>query len=948
MKSITAFIRDNADQLAAKVREKMKPLHDPATDPLHPSLQWLLRKPKKRQDHLITGNVKALHRQRDVIWGNSPGTGKTYCSIATTHCYANGKPYTCLVVCPPHLVGKWEREIKETIPGVVVIQLEDWQQWMMLSKATRSLVTAPTWFVTPISKAKLGAAWRPAFIKSKITGVLTCPDCARAIYKKKHELADVEWLSKGKRFCEHCKSALWQECGAHKIAPSKVVKKWMKRSGFWDMVILDECFIGSALVLMSDHQYKRIDSILPGESVLSWDGANYVSRTVTRTIKIKRRKQLVRVRHSAGECVCTIDHKFFTQRGYVKAKDLSTEDNLLEGMPALQGSVCCKEQEEVPAVLQHEVLCCVPMGESKIQGDDDKEGEGKGCNRRDEREVVAEYEEAKSGQNSEGEDSGNNKGKAICWDKRREWESEYVRTEPRSCIKVCTRSGEYRMLSRMPEPLQIGHSEPIPEDCHRSRREESLDKEGSGSRQEERGISEDDWLGSNQGEKCGGGECTFAVRIESVEFLRDEEAIEHKYVYDLEVEGTHCYFASDVLVSNCHQLKGNDTLAGESMHDFVEASAKCQLLTGTLIAGKADDLRPTYFRLLPSRFIKRGFKWNDNGKFSEKYGKIETTVIEKTQANGRSSSRTTRKIRPGIMPNLFGDFVADRTVFLSLEDMGEDLPEYKELTVPIAMPMSLAAEYGKMAKILIEKYQDLCKSENPELGLKFLPTIAEVLLTYPDDPSGWGEICYRDEDKVLVPVYAPKDFDWTLMPKEQAIVEAIEENLKQGRQSWVFSTRHATTDRLLNILRTRFNVGHLTTSVPTSKREEWIAREGPKVEVMVSHPKLVETGVELFGKGYNFSAIEWFATGYELNVIRQASARAWRLTQTQMCSTRYFYYENTAQEKVIKYMAKKLLAAEFIEGSLSAEGLMAEAEEARIELAIIKQLAESLTTEEAA
>ena len=638
MKSISEFIRDNADQLAARVRERMRPLHDPATDPLHPSIQWLLRQPKKRQDHLITGVTKALHRQKDVIWGNSPGTGKTYCSIATAHCHANGKPYTSLVVCPPHLVEKWEREIKATIPGVVVIQLQDWKQWMMLSKATRSLVTAPTWFVTPISKAKLGAAWRPAFIKSKITGVLTCPDCSRAIYKKRHELADVEWLSKGKRFCEHCKSALWQECGEQKIAPSKVVKKWMKRSKFWDMVILDEA----------------------------------------------------------------------------------------------------------------------------------------------------------------------------------------------------------------------------------------------------------------------------------------------------------------------HQLKGNDTLAGESMHDFTSAASKCQLLTGTLIAGKADDLRPTYFRLLPSRFLKRGFEWNDNGAFSEKYGKIETTVIEKTGVNGKTSTRTTRKIRPGIMPNLFGDFVADRTVFLSLEDMGEDLPEYKELTVPMAMPMSLAAEYGKMAKVLIEKYQELCKSENPELGLKFLPTIAEALLTYPDDPSGWGDICYRDESKILVPVYTPRDFGGMLLPKEQAIVDAIEENLRQGRQSWVFSTRNATTERLLNILRVRFNTGHLTTAVPTSKREAWIAKEGPRVEVMVSHPKLVETGVELFGNGYNFSAIEWFATGYELNVVRQASARAWRLTQTQMCSTRYFYYENTAQEKVIKYMAKKLLAAEFIEGSLSAEGLMAEADEARIELAIIRELAESLTTAEAA
>jgi len=630
-KSISDFIRENAPQLAAKVRERMKPLHDPSTDALHPVIGTLLRKPKGPQGHLITGAVKALHRQRDVIWGNSPGTGKTMCSISATHCVANGKPYACLVVCPPHLVDKWQREIKATVKGAVIIPIDGWKQWMMLSKATRKLVTAPTWFVTPASKAKLGAGWRAAFTMNKISGLLVCNDCAKPIYRKKNELADRAWLEAGKRFCADCGSALWQNFGAHKMAPSKIAKKWLKHSRLLSMVILDES----------------------------------------------------------------------------------------------------------------------------------------------------------------------------------------------------------------------------------------------------------------------------------------------------------------------HTLKSENTLAGEMLHDFVATAKKCQLLTGTLIAGKADDMRPTYFRLLPSRFRKAGYKWSDRGEFSAKYGKIETTITEKI-GGSRSSVRQTKKIRPGIMPNLFGDFIADRTLFLKLEDMGEELPEYRELTSAVPMAADVATEYTNMCKALIAKFDELVHSDNPMIGFRFLPTIAEAILTWPDDPSGWGDICYKDEGEALVPVFTPKEFSASILPKEQALLDALDANLKAGKQSWVFSTRHATTDRLLKLLRPRYDTGHLTTAVPTAKREAWIAKEGPKVQVMVSHPKLVETGVELFGQGYNFCAIEWFSTGYELNVVRQASARAWRLTQTKPCSTRYFYYEKTAQDKVIKYMARKLLAAQFIEGSLSGEGLLSETDETRIEMAIIKQLSESL------
>jgi hypothetical protein len=631
MPSISDFISDNASSLAAKVRERMRPLHDPERDPVHPAISWLLRKPKGPQGHLITAATKALHRQRDVVWGLSMGCGKTYAAIATTHCYANSKPYAALVVCPPHLVEKWEREIRATIQGAVVIQVSCWREWLMLSRADKSLVKAPTWFITPISKAKLNAAWMPSFVKNKVSGMLTCPTCATVIDKKPHQPADIDWLCAMQRFCKKCKGSLWQYTGAEKIAPAKIVKRWMR--GWFDMAILDEA----------------------------------------------------------------------------------------------------------------------------------------------------------------------------------------------------------------------------------------------------------------------------------------------------------------------HELRGDSTHAGEAAHHFVQAADKCQLLTGTLIAGKADDLRPTFFRLLPKRFLTRGFKWDSGQAFSEMYGKVETTIVQKQGRDNKfAAGRVSKKIRPGIMPQLYGDFVADRTLFLSLAEMGEALPEYKETTTPIDMPLDMATEYEKMCTALIAKFQELMQGDSPMLGYKFLPTIAEAILTYCDDPCGWGTICHKDEDKRLVPVYETKDITHAILPKEQALLDVLSENARQGKQSWVFSTRHATTDRLLSLLRSRFDTGHLTTAVPTTKREAWIATEGPKVQVMVSHPKLVETGLDLRGPKHNFTDLWFYSTGYQLMTVRQASARAWRIGQTKPCTTGFLYYKNTAQEKVIKHMARKLVAAQFVEGSISGGGLMSEADDASIELAIIKQLSESL------
>ncbi|PSR21763.1 MAG: hypothetical protein C7B47_17135, partial [Sulfobacillus thermosulfidooxidans] len=70
-----------------------------------------------------------------------------------------------------------------------------------------------------------------------------------------------------------------------------------------------------------------------------------------------------------------------------------------------------------------------------------------------------------------------------------------------------------------------------------------------------------------------------------------------------------------------------------------------------------------------------------------------------------------------------------------------------------------------------------------------------------------------------------------------------------------------------------------------------------------------------------FPTILWYATGYNLFRLRQASRRAWRLGQHRPCEVRFYAYQNTMQESALVLMAQKLDIAKALEGQLSLEGL---------------------------
>jgi len=133
-----------------------------------------------------------------------------------------------------------------------------------------------------------------------------------------------------------------------------------------------------------------------------------------------------------------------------------------------------------------------------------------------------------------------------------------------------------------------------------------------------------------------------------------------------------------------------------------------------------------------------------------------------------------------------------------------------------------------------------------------------------------------------------------------------------------YTDKHDVQGRVEGILtRAGFQVSVLRSSVPLAKREEWIGENAPQLDVVISHPRLVETGLDLFDKAgrHNFPTICFYETGYNLFTLRQASRRSWRIGQKEPCRIVYFHYEGTMQDRAMALMGKKLTAAQALEGT---------------------------------
>jgi hypothetical protein len=183
----------------------------------------LLRPPLGRQHEAITATAASLLAHRNTLVVAEMGTGKSMIAIASA---ATAGMKRVLVMAPPHLVEKWAREVKATIPGAKtrilesigdVDALKDYRRSAPLGAGSSdpTLDEAPLFVMLSREKAKLGHAWKPAYVLKKRfykgSGTFelpTCPNCGQVL-ETDEGLLTHEALAKKKHTCS-CGSPLWQ------------------------------------------------------------------------------------------------------------------------------------------------------------------------------------------------------------------------------------------------------------------------------------------------------------------------------------------------------------------------------------------------------------------------------------------------------------------------------------------------------------------------------------------------------------------------------------------------------------------------------------------------------------------------------------------------------------------------------------------------------------------
>ena len=224
------FIQLFGDGLLDSVKALNPPVYDGSPDPRRAAvMDGLSRQPFPAQRDLVQTACR-LFIERDhpaCVFNAEMGTGKTMMSIATAAVMHREGFERTLVISPPHLVYKWRREIKETVPGarVWILNGPDTLRKLLQIRQMRAKPTVPEFFVLGRVRMRMGFHWKPVCAERKVVDeghtyrFAACPDCGTVLSRPAEDGNDLpmsmaialERLGHERSFCqvETCRSALW-------------------------------------------------------------------------------------------------------------------------------------------------------------------------------------------------------------------------------------------------------------------------------------------------------------------------------------------------------------------------------------------------------------------------------------------------------------------------------------------------------------------------------------------------------------------------------------------------------------------------------------------------------------------------------------------------------------------------------------------------------------------
>ena len=282
-------------------------------------------------------------------------------------------------------------------------------------------------------------------------------------------------------------------------------------------------------------------------------------------------------------------------------------------------------------------------------------------------------------------------------------------------------------------------------------------------------------------------------------------------------------------------------------------------LTGTIIGGYASHLYPLMMRITPHSLRAEGYEWGSDLEFSKTYGRVRLVVTtkeedslssvvgnSKSMRRAKSGNRSVRQyIDPGVMPTMFARHMMGTSIFITLEELADELPDLFEYVgrplgeqppdegddhfarrsdgyfdVACDMEPVQAEEYRRISTIMEYMNKELLQRGS----MKFLGAMLWTCLDYPDRPFGWDHdpevknafakalseavapgdadaqsrlrlghtVGYWDKPgsrkwENFVGVVTPKDLPQDVIyPKEQRLIDICKKQKADGRQTWVY------------------------------------------------------------------------------------------------------------------------------------------------------------------
>jgi len=438
-----------------------------------------------------------------------------------------------------------------------------------------------------------------------------------------------------------------------------------------------------------------------------------------------------------------------------------------------------------------------------------------------------------------------------------------------------------------------------------------------------------------------------SVIILSVEPVTSSE----QFVYNLEVEDTHCYFAGNVLVSNCHQYKGGHTAQGLAMGTIAGAVDELAMLTGTLTNGKASSLFYLLYRNLP--LIREMFGYHDVNSFARQFGVVQVKRKQRREEadaelaeSGSFSRRKTwlkgpEKFLPGISPQVIR-WVLASGFFLRMADLGIDL-------VP-RLDSHEALHLTELQHRLYDKFFKSCRlalREASKDGVQLAGAYIHRVLGYANamfrphalmdvDGGVWARApgiewrckhcgkfggpdshclkCHPDQDEEERRKLCPTgcfEHHPVVLPKEQWLIDQLLLNREAGVKSLVMCRQTDRLDIIERLLKQAREKGIAVERLPRGKarkRGEWLHAHTPMLDALYLNPMSIETGLNLV----EYSRAIFYEPVFRVYTCDQAPARIHRATSTKPVEVVWPVYMNTAEaDAVDTVMAGLTVAAMF-------------------------------------